>query len=49
MGWLFFFLFLTGCIFSFASFANSPRKKIYRLIAISIIVSFFILAKLGLL
>jgi hypothetical protein len=45
--WVYFFLFILGCVFSYASYADSPRKKIYRVIAISIVMFIFILAKFG--
>ena len=47
MGWLLFLLFVAGCISSYASFSDSPRKKVYRIVAITILLSFFILAKIG--
>jgi uncharacterized membrane protein YjdF len=45
--WVYFFLFILGGVFSYASYADSPRKKIYRIIAISIIIYIFVLAKFG--
>ena len=45
--WIYLFLFIIGCGFSWASYADSPRKKIYRIIAISIAIFIFILAKYG--
>jgi hypothetical protein len=45
--WIYLLLFIIGCGFSYAGYADSPRKKIYRVIAISIIIFIFILAKFG--
>ena len=45
--WVYFLLFILGGVFSYASYADSPRQKIYRIIAISIIIYIFVLAKFG--
>ena len=45
--WVYFLVFLMGCIFSYAAFSDSPRKRLYRIIAISIVIFIFILAKTG--